>query len=346
MPLRHLSLITAALLAAPLSAADAPPGVRFQHHDWELVCDNTRTCRAAGYQPDSSESAISVLLTRTAGPGQSVQGQIMLGQYDDTAMPSDARLHIGDQDLGALSFAADDAAATLDAAQVTALLAALRRDSDIAVVSASVADPGRWSLSDRGASAVLLKMDEVQGRLGTRTALARRGDRGEDSVLPALPPPVIKAVSVDGSALTLEPALATRLLPALRASVDGDEECRGLDPGDTAEALRLTRLDARWLLASTLCWRAAYNEGYGFWVVDGEAPEQVRLVTLAGSEHDAGTISAAQKGRGLGDCWWSASWVWDGTDFAPASEATTGLCRLVAAGGAWNLPIWVTQVTR
>ncbi|MBB3778970.1 invasion protein IalB [Xanthomonas arboricola] len=46
------TLLAATLLLAPVAAlADAPAGIAFDHQDWTIACDNTRTCRAAGYQP-------------------------------------------------------------------------------------------------------------------------------------------------------------------------------------------------------------------------------------------------------------------------------------------------------
>ncbi|RBC82079.1 DUF1176 domain-containing protein, partial [Xanthomonas oryzae pv. oryzae] len=55
--------------------------------DWTIACDNTRTCRAAGYQADEGEHLpVSVLLTRTAGAGQTVTAELMLGQYDEIKM--------------------------------------------------------------------------------------------------------------------------------------------------------------------------------------------------------------------------------------------------------------------
>ncbi|HCA3435456.1 TPA: DUF1176 domain-containing protein, partial [Salmonella enterica subsp. enterica serovar Ball] len=55
-------------------------------------------------------------------------------------------------------------------------------------------------------------------------------------------------------------------------------------------------------------------------------------------------IFLGQKGRGLGDCWGSASWVWDGETFRKSREATTGMCRYLRLGGTWDLPTWVTDV--
>ena len=60
-----------------------------------IACDNTRTCRAAGYQADEDELPVSLLLTRRpcrAHPAP-VAGRVMLGQYEESVMPE--RLHCG-----------------------------------------------------------------------------------------------------------------------------------------------------------------------------------------------------------------------------------------------------------
>ena len=84
----RLALIPMAALAAancamPLHAAGLPQ-LSFQHHDWELVCDNTRTCRAAGYHAeDGRHPPLSVLLERRSGPGEAFVGRLRLGEADD-----------------------------------------------------------------------------------------------------------------------------------------------------------------------------------------------------------------------------------------------------------------------
>ena len=42
------------LVLAGAAAAGSVKGVRFAHYDWMLACDNTRTCRAAGYRTMSA----------------------------------------------------------------------------------------------------------------------------------------------------------------------------------------------------------------------------------------------------------------------------------------------------
>ncbi len=343
MHIAHRILALAVAVAFPITQAnaDARDGVYFTHHDWEIACDNTLTCRAAGYQPEDDERAVSLLLTRRAGAGEGVSGQLMLGSYDGYPGVSVATLRIGTKTQGELHFDAGSGIATLSEAQVTALLAALRRDGGITV---DAAGQGHWSLSDRGASAVFLKMDEVQGRLGTPSALLRRGDGEASSVPAAAPAPVIRvpalAAGREGdAAIGRDPAL----LAALRATVD-EEDCAQLGEDDAQDRLTLTRLDASSLLVSTTCWFAAYNSGEGYWVINDQAPYSPRLVTTSASSFQDGIIEAQHKGRGLGDCLSSRSWAWDGRGFVRAGEGSTGLCRLVAAGGAWDLPTFVTVI--
>jgi hypothetical protein len=97
-------------------------------------------------------------------------------------------------------------------------------------------------------------------------------------------------------------------------------------------------------LLSALCWRAAYNEGYGYWVIDNQLKGQPVLVTISGSDYDKGEITNVQKGRGIGDCMSQESWVWDGQSFRKSYDGGTGMCRYIHAGGTWDLPTLVTDV--
>ncbi|SKA27431.1 DUF1176 domain-containing protein [Novilysobacter spongiicola] len=334
-------------MAGPIAAAAPPslaaePTVSFTHHDWTLACDNTRTCRAAGYQDYNDELAVSVLLTREAGPRAAVSGQLMLGQYEEAVGPVELSLHINGRDLGPVDGASGDGSVALSPAHVDALFQALAGDADIAFV----ADDGRrWRLSDKGATAVLLKMDEFQGRLHTPGALVRQGTRSEDDVLPSLPAPTIHLAAVAPTRPGDERLLSNPdLRNALQENLPDDEECRGLEPEEWDESAEIERLDDDTMLVSVRCWMGAYNVGRGFWVVDAVAPYRPRLVTTAAEYHEAGIIGASQKGRGLGDCWWQASWAWDGAAFVKASESTSGMCRLVAAGGAWTMPTLVSDL--
>ena len=56
---RHVAacmLVAAGWLGTVQAADKGKEPVSFQHKDWALQCDNTRTCRAVGYQSEGGES--------------------------------------------------------------------------------------------------------------------------------------------------------------------------------------------------------------------------------------------------------------------------------------------------
>ncbi|TBW49399.1 DUF1176 domain-containing protein [Marinobacter halodurans] len=339
-----------AILSTSVQAADS--GAYFSHQDWEVACDNTGTCRAAGYQDFDDPQSVSVLLTRNAGPDTPVTGKLRIGEVnlDDVQLASlhddpGIALRIDGRLVGNLEIDPDSLTADLPEKLVAALLAVFHRNSDIEWTH----DDYRWHLSDAGATAVLTKMDDVQGRVGTPGALVATGSNREGNVPPPTPAPVVVAVPVAekaGSPQPLPTGDRPDLRTALAATLGSDDECLGLSPSGNVGELEAVRLTDRRLLVSTTCWMGAYNMGTGYWVVNDTAPYQPALVTLSASGYEDGTIYAAQKGRGLGDCWSRDDWTWNGERFVHTASYTTGKCRLIAAGGAWILPTLVTEVQK
>lgn len=328
--------------------AVSPEPQSFSHGDWELVCDNTRTCRAAGYPSEENLGTVSVLLTRKAGPGTPVAGRVVLGGgWDETDfdLPASFKLAlwIDGRAQGSATMTDRSREADLTAAQVAALLAALTRDSKIEFRAPNYV----WLLSDRGASAVLLKMDEVQGRVGTVGALRRKGKASEANVLPHVPAPVVRAVAPI-AAMPGDERAFEKQQDAIRAAlkkVTSEDDCMDLYDAESSEPLTIVRLSKTKLLVSTRCWLAAYNAGSGYWVIDDKPPYRPELVTESATDYDNGTISSGQKGRGIGDCWSSEDWTWDGANFVHTSSASTGQCKGFA-GGAWTLPTLVTGIAK
>lgn len=339
-------LITALLTACALPNAIAA-SVEFQHHDWELVCDNTRTCRAAGYHSEEQGGSppVSMLLTRRAGPSTPVTAEVTLGDVDEATPARDSstqtalRLRINGRTVpGAL--AQRNGHFVLNEAQVQAVLASLKRSSRIELLRG----PERWVLSDRGTTAVLLKMDEAQGRLNTPGALVRQGTRPEAQVLPAVPALVVVAAPL-APAKSEDVTFAERHAQALEKavmSIPGAERCPRWE--DNGADFEVTRLDSHRLLLSSWCWLAAYNSGTAYWVINDRPPFRPVFITDSATDFSGGILSASHKGRGIGDCWGHESWTWDGQRFTPTSAYTTGMCRLVALGGTWVLPTLVTTV--
>ncbi len=339
-----LSMALAAPMALPAHATEAA----FQHQDWELVCDNTRTCRVAGYQRDDADLPVSVLLTRQAGAGTAIVGRVTLGDgWQESmldALPAQFRvaLWIDGKNHGERTMTKNALAADLSAAQVAALLKVLARDSRIEFRAGKIV----WELSDSGAAAVLLKMDEFQGRIGTVGAAFRKGKQPETKVLPPLPAPVVKAAPLapakPGDARFIAQH-GDAVRKALRSATDEDS-CGDLHAtGEEAEALEMVRLTKTKLLVSTRCWLAAYNAGSGYWIIDDTAPYRPEPITADATDFDNGTLSSTHKARGLGDCWGSERWTWNGTAFVQTSASSTGMCKGFA-GGAWELPTLVTEI--
>jgi len=341
----------AALIALPAPAQESVTGIYFQNKDWEIACDNTRTCRAAGYHAEGDDVLpVSVLLTRRAGRNQNVEAELQLGGPHDEAeagkkTPSKISLamQINGQNLGTVAIPGDTLTATLSKAQTAALLAALTRTSEISWTQAGK----EWKLSDQGAASVLLKMDEFQGRLGTPSALIRKGNRDEAAVLPELPKPEITIPFKEHDnqpPAQLSKAQTAALLAELKKAVKVDECDMLFEKGDAAPVLQVYRLSADKFLTSTACWRAAYNEADGYWVINDHAPFKPVAVTLSASAFTHGRISNFQKGRGIADCISEEEWAWDGAQFRQSLVMTTGQCKEIQPGGAWNLPTLTTTL--
>ncbi len=358
LPRRYaLALAVGVLTGSGVMAADVPlsntskvakpaaKAVVFTHKDWELVCDNTRTCRAVGYhRDDDHNNPLALLLERQAGVATATTAKLMLGYYGENEtppMPASLDVLVNGRSLGRVAVAKNSGIAELNATQTAAVLLALPKVADVQFVSGK----NRWKLSGDGATAVLLKMDEAQGRLGTATALVKKGNASDDGVLPLLPVPAVRMGVIDASK-PIDKGLAAAVRPLLTWGkvITCEELKEALANVEAAQLLEIRRISATKLLVSDICWKGAYNIGFGYWLINDKPPYQPQLVTDSGSNYSNGVISASHKDRGLGDCWSSNEWVWNGIDFTHSSESTTGMCKLIAPGGAWSLPTVVTHV--
>ncbi|MFC0224940.1 DUF1176 domain-containing protein [Serratia aquatilis] len=344
--MRNRKIAALALVGAFMSCAMAQDsGVSFYHKNWELACDNIGTCRAAGYG-NEDEASGSVLLTRIAGPGTVPTAEVTLAdiESDGSSPVEKLTLWIDGKSVGAVKPAKNEVW-RLSESQTLALIRAVKGSGKVEFKGG----PAPFVLSGEGASATLLKMDDVQGRIGTPGALTKKGAQPESSVPTAIPAPVIQAVKVTKEQeRPLTAAEIAVLKPKLLATLKEDECDRLQSPQDNSEesgdGITLTPLDKQYVLISALCWRAAYNEGYGYWVIDSALKTAPVLVTDSASGYGQGEIFMGQKGRGIGDCFGTANWVWDGEVFRKSRESTTGMCRYIHLGGTWDLPTFVADV--
>ena len=334
-----LTLLPVAAMATSIKAI----GENYQ--DWDLVCDNTGTCRMAGYQDESSDP-VSILFTRAAGENAAVEGKFTIlpfGEADrDVQVGQDIEIWLNGKSLGKVKHISDDAPDKLTEEQTKALLSGLKKESEIRLTYGKTT----LKVSDKGAAAAMLKMDEFQQRLNTPSALIRQGQE-KHAVLAPQAAPKIEAVSVNNHK-TIELKRGEKqfkhVLALLRKAYDGcvDEDLESQD-------ITLYPLTQNKVLAEALCARAAYQYTNYYAVLDDKLSKVEQV--LADQYNEAGYdekqgyafVRGIYKGRVIGDCWNSEDAVWNGKIFIRTSEWTTGSCKGFT-GGAWQLPIFVSDI--
>ena len=315
------------------------------YQDWDLVCDNTGTCRMAGYQDESSDP-VSILFTRAAGENAAVEGKFTIlpfGEADrDVQVGQDIEIWLNGKSLGKVKHISDDAPDKLTEEQTKALLSGLKKESEIRLTYGKTT----LKVSDKGAAAAMLKMDEFQQRLNTPSALIRQGQE-KHAVLAPKVEPKIDAVSVKNRK-TIELKHGEKqydnVLALLRKAHDGcvDEDLESQD-------IMIYPLTHNKVLAEALCFKGAY-QGTNYYAVLDDKLSKVEQV-LAEQYNEAGYdekqgyafVRGSYKGRALGDCLAGQDAVWNGKIFIRTSEWTTGSCKGLP-GGTWQLPIFVSNV--
>lgn len=315
------------------------------YQDWDLVCDNTGTCRMAGYQDESSDP-VSILFTRAAGENAAVEGKLTIlpfGEADrDVQVGQDIEIWLNGKSLGKVKHISDDAPDKLTEEQTKALLSGLKKESEIRLTYGKTT----LKVSDKGAAAAMLKMDEFQQRLNTPSALIRQGQE-KHAVLAPKVKPKIDAVSVNNRK-TIELKLGEKqydnVLALLRKAHDG---C--VDEDLESQNIMIYPLTQNKVLAEALCFKGAYQYTNYYAVLDDKLSKVEQV--LADQYNEAGYdekqgyafVRGSYKGRALGDCLAGQDAVWNGKIFIRTSEWTTGSCKGLP-GGTWQLPIFVSHV--
>ena len=315
------------------------------YQDWDLVCDNTGTCRMAGYQDESSDP-VSILFTRAAGENAAVEGKFTIvpfGETDrDVQVGQDIEIWLNGKSLGKVKHISDDAPDKLTEEQTKALLSGLKKESEIRLTYGKTT----LKVSDKGAAAAMLKMDEFQQRLNTPSALIRQGQE-KHAVLAPKVEPQIDAVRVKNrktTELKLGEKQYDNVLALLRKAHDGcvDEDLESQD-------ITIYPLTHNKVLAEALCFKGAYQSTNYYAVLDDKLSnvEQVlaEQYNEAGYDEKQGYafVRGSYKGRALGDCWAGQDAVWNGKIFIRTSHWMTGACKGLP-GGTWQLPIFVSNI--
>lgn len=337
-------ILLLALLPVTAMAASIK-GIGEIYQDWDLVCDNTGTCRMAGYQDESSDP-VSILFTRAAGENAAVEGKLTIlpfGEADrDVQVGQDIEIWLNGKSLGKVKHISDDAPDKLTEEQTKALLSGLKKESEIRLTYGKTT----LKVSDKGAAAAMLKMDEFQQRLNTPSALIRQGQE-KHAVLAPKVEPKIDAVSVKNRK-TIELKHGEKqfnhVLALLRKAHNGcvDEDLESQD-------ITIYPLTQNKVLAEALCFKGAYQSTNYYAVLDDKLSKVEQV--LAEQYNEAGYdkkqgyafVRGSYKGRALGDCWAGQDAVWNGKIFIRTSEWTTGSCKGLP-GGTWQLPTFVSDI--
>lgn len=338
-------------IAVPASAHPAfPPGIQPVYReigDWLVACDNTRQCVAkyvlGDHDGDTNpyDEDAGIVIERAAGPAGDLSVDVTSGsgfdpitiRIDDAKPRHRPQWERSDENRGA-SIDGDDA------------LAFVRELRD--AKTASWSGEGHASrVPLRGLAAVLIAMDEAQGRIGNVSALGRPGTRPAASTPAPILPPIIG--QGPEPAPLANPAALAGTVRRLQARALAAHECdREAGVGDSADPL-----DASSAIVLLGCGRFAYQTSVLAFVVPRARPGKARLLVLpdplssappdpeSRGEYVEGSYDAARrvfgqyaKGRGMADCGSAQEWTYDGTGFRLSSLTLQQRC----GGGPGDWP--------
>ena len=326
---RRFLRLGAAMAIACLSALAHAEVFIFK--DWAVSCDNTRGCEAAGFRADGSDSKpVMLWIARAAGAGAPVRARLKV-ETASGARTGPFRLVVDEKTRLAEPLDGD-----LDAAAFARALPALLERSSVEVDF----DSERYTLSLNGLKAALLKMDDLQGRIGTRGALVRKGPRDEHDV-PGPLPPFTPHPAPNFALKSTDAALLKLILPTLAA------DCNvalsdGVDSADVA----IHRVSDGQVIVLRECQRGTFQSGYAAWLVDDKPPYGARRLEYPqadGSsrplamnvqwEGNGGSLRSISKGRAENDCGGDAFWTWTGRALELYNAHEAPLCRGMPGGG-------------
>jgi hypothetical protein len=333
-----------AAFAAPSSVS---VGTLQTFKDWTVGCDNGLACQAVALMPEGLvDDGLSLVITRSEGSASPLA--IELSGF--TSKADRYRFVIDGRVAQTGTMVAGSETIKLEGPSALKLGRAMARGKALLVIDGDGADLGSVSLS--GVSAALRYIDAQQGRTGTRGAVIATGRKA-----PA-------AQKVELPVITAKKIAPTDILPDTPALVALSEnspcaEDRFGSTEDTAYSLGEGAGGAQALVLLN-CGAGAYNFSTGVYVgqrnTGGKwtfAPatfdygasgfsDDSKIPILVNADWDAATqtVSSYAKGRGLGDCGSSESWVWDGTMFRLTSAVAMGECR----GSIDWIPIWRAEV--
>ena len=297
--MRAAFFLAASLLLTGAVAASPNKDIR----DTAVYCTNGLTCDLTLMVKGKSQGLYSLALSRTSGPDTPIKLIIrstsLLASGSDLVFAADGidvlTLNVANFDLYA-----DNYEYTAKDEALGRKLFGLLKDASSLSISFVAGNAGKTEFSLAGVSGAGLFVDEVQGRLESRDALVRVGDRE-----PA--PTLVRDIT------------AFEQLPAaLRPEFEAEESACGFIDNNrfkNGSGFAVSLPDEVELFVLPCTDGGAYNQPYALYQISSGALSEVSLpvMTEDGPSTTSGatnvdwdqptkTLTAFDKGRGLGDC--------------------------------------------
>lgn len=347
MKLGYLPLLLLVAAAQGASVNAAPKlGVQKFHKDWAVACDNRLWCEAVSLVPENASlEGISLLVRREGNGGLTLYASGFQSKSDRYRMLIDGRI----ADTGPILPDADGSLKVTgkDALRLARHLGFGRK---MQLFDGNGVELGKVSLA--GSQAAFRHMDSVQKQLGSQAALVNPGTKGARVLSVAAP--TIMAKRIRPTKSTPDPAT----LVSLVESSSCREERYGVTE-DTAHSLGVVDGRARALVLIS-CGSGAYNFASAAYIgeegSDGKwafsparfdfgasvrtSDKKLQLLVNASWSPESQMLSSFAKGRGLGDCGNSETYMWDGVMFRLTSAFGMEQCR----GSMEWMKLWHAEV--
>ncbi|WP_168355904.1 DUF1176 domain-containing protein [Sphingomonas gei] len=312
-------------LALLLLAADPAAGASQTYGDWAVACDNLAICEMTSLMGEGDwpeDGPLAASIRRAPGP----QGGFEI-TVDSAKATDNVALRIDGKPVA--QGVPKDGAVRFGGAEAARIVAALIEGSALTLANArgTIA-----TISLKGSSAALRFIDAGQGRAGTVTAAAAKGAKPAASVPAGPAVPRIAALRSGGTPATVSAVLRKQMEKA--AGCDED-----LAESDKESAVQTFALGGGATLALLPCGSGAYNINSVPFVVrggkaavadmdySGDGSGEAAMLTNAWWDAKTSVLGTHAKGRGIGDCGESASYVWNGKGFRLIELRSMGECR-------------------
>lgn len=341
------AMLAGSLLAVPTHAAPIQLGQQFFNKDWAAACDNTISCEAVSLLGDGQDENTPTATLSRSGDGA---GTVVIGVSLAEPRGDRYRLFIDGRFVNGGALAKGEYSIRLEGPEALKLARAMARGRKLVVQGADGARLGELSLY--GTAAAFTRIDALQNRAGTRSALFATGRKALRARSAELP--VILAQRIGKQEAIPDAGTIVRLV---ESSV-----CAGERIGVTEDSAYSLGKHAGNFMALVMlsCGNGAYNfssapfvgtsrdgRKWSFAPARFDYPETtaaqmggVNLLVNSGWDADSQRISSYAKGRGLGDCGSAETYVWDGAMFRLVDAYAMDECR----GSTEWMRLWTAKV--